>query len=68
MFCDEHGTADLCPECMAHDYDMKIRRLELIIEDLESAHLWLDDKKIPRHDTNDAEYSLVGRIGIYKAT
>jgi transcription elongation factor GreA-like protein len=43
-----------------------INRLELISEDIESAHIWLDDQGIPRHDVNNAEYSLVGRILRYK--
>ena len=69
MFCDEHGALDYCPECLASDYDLKINKLELIVEDLEAAHLWLDDKGVPRHDKEtEAEYSLVGRIMRYKET
>ena len=69
MFCDEHGTTDYCPECLASDYDLKINKLELIAEDLDAAHLWLDDKGVPRFDPEtDAEYSLVGRIMRYKET
>ena len=40
---------------------------ELAVEDLEAAHLWLDDKGVPRFDKEtEAEYSLVGRIIRYK--
>ena len=43
--------------------------MEITIEDLEAAHLWLDDKGVPRYDKEtDAEYSLVGRIMRYKET
>jgi len=66
MYCGEHGTADFCPSCMAEDYDLKIRQLELVIEDLEAAHLWLDDKEVPRRNSIGEEYSLVGRICRYK--
>ena len=48
---------------------MNHNKLELIAEDLEAAHLWLDDKNVPRHETvTEAEYSIVGRIMQYKAS
>ena len=52
-----------CPRCNG-----TVNRLELIAEDLEAAHLWLDDQiGVPRKDlaTGD-ELSLVGRIMRYK--
>jgi len=38
-------------------------KFELIAEDLECAHMWLDDKQVPRSDGKN-EYSMVGRIGL----
>jgi hypothetical protein len=35
-------------------------------EEWECAMMYLDKKGIPRHDTNDAEFSLVGRITQYR--
>jgi uncharacterized C2H2 Zn-finger protein len=53
-----------CPRCNG-----TINKLELIAEDLERAHLWLDDKGVPRHDeATEATFSLVGRIIRYKDT
>ena len=41
--------------------ELEINRLELIAEDLECAHMWLDKKDVPRNE-NDVELSVIGRI------
>mgnify|MGYP006958833456 CR=1 FL=1 len=38
-------------------------KIELLEEDIECVHLYLDDKNIPRYLGED-EYSIVGRIQI----
>lgn len=43
--------------------DMELNRLELLAEDLECTHMWLDDLGTPRHE-GDKEFSLVGRVRI----
>ena len=47
------------------DTTMELNRLELIAEDLEATHMWLDVQDVPRKQ-GDNEYSLVGRIIWYK--
>lgn len=42
-------------------YEMHNNKIELLKEDIESVHLYLDDIKIPRHD-GAVTYSIVGRI------
>ena len=42
-----------------------INRLELLAEDLEAAHMFLDDKGAPKNE-GEIELSLVGRIIRYK--
>jgi len=45
------------------ELELKVNQLELIAEDLEAAHLWLDGQKVPRFcDKTEAEFSIVGRI------
>lgn len=41
--------------------DMKDNKIELLKEDIECVHLFLDDLGIPRKDEDDV-YSIVGRI------
>jgi len=43
-------------------YDIKDNIISLLKEDLECVHLYLDDLKIKRKDSNDNVYSIVGRI------
>lgn len=43
-------------------FEMKDNKIELLKEDLECVHLYLDDLKIPRKDSNNDDYSIVGRI------
>ena len=41
------------------------RVIEHDAEECECAHMWLDDRRVPRFDENDKQYSLVGRIMQY---
>jgi hypothetical protein len=42
-------------------------KIELLEEDIECVHMFLDDKDIPRYEgETEAEYSIVGRIQLYK--
>lgn len=41
--------------------DIKDNKIELLEEDIECVHLFLDDLGIPRKDEDDV-YSIVGRI------
>jgi hypothetical protein len=41
-------------------------KIELLEEDIECVHMFLDDKDIPRYEEPGAEYSIVGRIKLYK--
>ena len=60
---------DHCPDLVLSAAAGRLNKLELVVEDLESAHLWLDDKCVPRFDQEtDATHSLVGRIMRYKET
>lgn len=36
--------------------------LELLAEDLECVNMWLDNKNVPRHDKENNQYSVIGRI------
>lgn len=50
-------------ECAKADgTDIKDNKIKLLKEDLECIHLYLDDLKIPRKDSNNNDYSIVGRI------
>ncbi len=42
--------------------DIKYNIISNLKEDLECAHMYLDDLEIPRTDSNNEIYSLVGRI------
>jgi hypothetical protein len=42
--------------------DMKDNKIELLQEDIECVHKFLDDKKVPRSNWNGKQYSIVGRI------
>jgi hypothetical protein len=44
------------------DVHTRDNRIELLNEDLECIHLYLDDIKAPRADDNGRDYSIVGRI------
>ena len=37
-------------------------KIQLLQEDIECVHIYLDDKQVPRKDDNGREYSIVGRI------
>jgi|TARA_R110000851_G_scaffold26079_1_gene74323 hypothetical protein len=41
-------------------------KIELLEEDIECVHMFLDGKDILRGEESGAEYSLVGRINLYK--
>jgi hypothetical protein len=42
--------------------------VELLKENIECVHMYLDDKKIPRQNDNGIDYSIVGRIKILEAS
>jgi len=42
--------------------DIRDNKIELLKEDLECVHLYLDDKLTPRKDSYGKDYSIVGRI------
>ena len=42
--------------------DIKDNIIMLLKEDLECVHMYLDDLKIPRTDSKNEVYSIVGRI------
>jgi len=44
------------------DLDIRDNQIELLKEDLESVHMYLDTQNIPREDDNSEAYSIVGRI------
>ena len=44
------------------DLDIRDNQIELLKEDLEVVHMYLDDLLLPRKDENDNVYSIVGRI------
>ena len=38
---------------------------ELLAEDIECVHMWLDDRNVPRFcELTDLEYSIVGRVAL----
>tara|TARA_R110000803_G_scaffold32891_1_gene72220 strand:+ start:481 stop:702 length:222 start_codon:yes stop_codon:yes gene_type:complete len=52
---------------MSKEYELLKNELELAQEDIECVELFLDSKGIPRYAVdNQSEYSLVGRIKLYK--
>ena len=42
--------------------EMLKNQVELLQEDIECVHMYLDDKHTPRKDSKGIEYSIVGRI------
>jgi hypothetical protein len=44
------------------DLDIRDNQIELLKEDLEVVHMYLDAQNIPREDDNSEAYSIVGRI------
>ena len=44
------------------DMDIKDNQIELLKEDLEVVHMYLDDLGLPRKDDSGETYSIVGRI------
>lgn len=48
---------------MSKEKEMLENKVELLEEDIECVHLYLDDQGIPRKD-DDGIYSVVGRIRI----
>jgi hypothetical protein len=44
------------------DLDIRDNQIELLKEDLEVVHMYLDDLLLPRKDDNGETYSIVGRI------
>jgi len=44
------------------DIDIRDNQIELLKEDLEVVHMYLDDLLLPRKDDNGETYSIVGRI------
>jgi len=42
--------------------EMLKNQVELLQEDIECVHMYLDDKHIARKDSKGREYSIVGRI------
>ena len=44
------------------DMDIKENQIELLKEDLEVVHMYLDDLGLPRKDDSGETYSIVGRI------
>lgn len=42
--------------------------VELLKENIECVHMYLDDKQVPRQNDNGIEYSIVGRIKILEAS
>ncbi len=42
--------------------EMLKNQVELLQEDIECVHMYLDDKDLPRKDFKGREYSIVGRI------
>jgi hypothetical protein len=42
--------------------EMLKNKVELLQEDIECVHMYLDDKHIPRKDYKGEEYSIIGRI------
>ena len=51
-------------EKLEHENSMLRNKAELLQEDIDCVHMWLDDKKIPRSDDIGRTYSIVGRIAI----
>ena len=49
---------------MRTEKEMIENKIELLEEDLECVHIYLDDKFIPREDIEGEVLSLVGRIKI----
>lgn len=47
---------------MKNNFDIKDNIIELLKEDLECVHQYLDDLKLSRKDEQGKEYSIVGRI------
>ena len=50
------------PSKSKDDYKMLENQIELLKEDLECVHLYLDDIKAPKHNSKKEPYSIVGRI------
>ena len=48
------------------DLDIKDNRIELLEEDFEAVHKYLDDIEVKRKDTDGQTYSIVGRIRQYQ--
>lgn len=46
--------------------EMLKNQVQLLQEDIECVHMYLDDKHIPRKDYNGREYSIIGRIKIFE--
>jgi hypothetical protein len=42
--------------------EMFENKTELLKEDIECIHMYLDDKQVPRQNNNGVDYSVVGRI------
>ncbi len=42
--------------------EMLKNQVELLQEDIECVHMYLDDKHIPRKNSEGREYSIIGRI------
>ena len=42
--------------------EMFENKTELLKEDIECIHMYLDDKQVPRQTNNGVDYSVVGRI------
>lgn len=44
--------------------DILRNKAELLQDDIDCIHMWLDDNRTPRHDAFGNIYSIVGRIKI----
>lgn len=47
---------------MEKEKEMLENKINLLEEDLEAVHMYLDDKLLPREDYKGRKYSIVGRI------
>ena len=62
--CDDKYLAEVCHNAWKRIAELEIEKneAELLEEDIELVHLWLDDRGAPRFSEDDMQYSIIGRI------
>lgn len=59
---------DKFDEIINQAFQIYANKTEILKEDIECVHMYLDDKQVPRQNKNWRDYSMVGRIKILEAS